>query len=79
MKKPVNQFAFGKQTIKTKVHMMTYHENDEIPVDVVNYLPESDLDPFALPRSGAPDAAAAAFYTDLPSAKESKGKKLKKQ
>jgi len=56
--KPVNEFQFGAQTVRTKVHMMTSPENSsgQIDFDILAFLPES--------RSGAPDAASSAVWED---------------
>jgi Fe-S-cluster-containing dehydrogenase component len=65
---PVNEFQFGRQTVRTKVNMMTSPELKALPFDVVDFLPweDRDFDPFALAleRDGAPDAASAAVWDD---------------
>ncbi|MFC0536267.1 4Fe-4S dicluster domain-containing protein [Pelagicoccus mobilis] len=62
--KPVNEFQFGLQTVKTKVNMMTAQENENIPVDVADFMAGAT---FTLPetRTGAPDVANTAVF-DLP-------------
>lgn len=61
--KPVNQFQFGAQTVNTKVNMMTAPENDNIPVDVSEFMSDSK---FTLPeRAGAPDITNFAVF-ELP-------------
>lgn len=64
--KPVNEFQFGRQTVKTKVNLMTSPADDALVFDVLDFLPEagSDFDPLELARAGAPDAAAAAVWDD---------------
>lgn len=63
--KPVNEFKFGLQTVKTKVNMMTAPENDELLQDIVNFLPKADENLLDEERSGAPDVAAAAVWDEL--------------
>lgn len=62
--KPVNEFQFGQQTVRTKVNMMTAPEMNAMPFDVLEFLPgeDADFDPFELARAGAPDAAATAVW-----------------
>jgi Fe-S-cluster-containing dehydrogenase component len=38
MEHPVNEFLFGRQMVKTKVHYMAPPMNDQIVVDVVDYM-----------------------------------------
>ncbi len=62
--KPVNEFQFGMQTVKTKVNMMTSQEAENVPVDISDFMAGST---FQLPESrcGAPDAAMNAVF-ELP-------------
>jgi ferredoxin len=64
----VNEFQFGRQTVRTKVNMMTSPELKALPFDVLDFLPweDKDFDPFALARqrAGAPDAADAAVWDE---------------
>ena len=64
--KPVNEFQFGRQTVRTKVNMMTSPEVKALPFDVADFLPweGQDFDPFELSRAGAPDAAGAAVWDE---------------
>ena len=64
--KPVNEFQFGNQTVRTKVNMMTSVENDSIPIDVAELM-SPELDPgedLWEAREGAPDAATFAVWED---------------
>ncbi len=63
--KPVNEFRFGSQTVKTKVNMMTAPQNDTILQDIMNFLPDGETPPMEHSRSGAPDAAAAAVWEEI--------------
>lgn len=65
--KPINEFQFGAQTVKTKINMMTAPTNQNIPVDVLDFLPTEDSNPWSSTREGAPDAANAAVWDELPS------------
>jgi Fe-S-cluster-containing dehydrogenase component len=62
--KPVNQFQFGRQTVRTKVNIMTAPDIKALPFDVADFLPweAHDEDPLSLARAGAPDAAEAAVW-----------------
>ena len=63
--KPINEFQFGMQTVKTKVYMMTAPEKDTLLVDIVNFTSgESEYDPFEHERVGAPDAASSAIWDE---------------
>jgi hypothetical protein len=64
--KPVNEFQFGRQTVRTKVNIMTAPDVKALPFDVLAFLPDEgrDFDPLELARAGAPDAAAAAVWDD---------------
>lgn len=64
---PVNEFQFGRQTVKTKVNMMTAPGLKSFPFDVADFLPFEALDgdPLALARTGAPDAAHSAVWEDI--------------
>ena len=64
--KPVNEFQFGNQTVRTKVNMMTAPERDAISVDVADLMVtegEEDGEVWE-ERTGAPDAAAMAVWDD---------------
>ena len=69
--KPVNVFQFGAQTVKTKVNMMTSEEKVDLLIDIVNFLPDEQMDPLSLARAGAPDVADAAVWDLSPGALES--------
>lgn len=64
LEKPVNEFRFGQQVVRTKVNMMTTPERDSIQIDVTEFM--GDGDPFSQPfdesRDGAPDAADVAVW-----------------
>lgn len=63
--KPINEFQFGMQTVKTKVYMMTTPEKDSLLVDIVNFTSgESEYDPLEHERLGAPDAATSAIWDE---------------
>ena len=64
--KPVNEFQFGNQTVRTKVNMMTAPEREAISVDVADLMVtegEEDGEGWE-ERTGAPDAAAMAVWDD---------------
>ncbi len=64
--KPVNEFQFGNQTVRTKVNMMTAPERESISIDVADLMP-SDEDMAGddwQEREGAPDVAAMAVWED---------------
>jgi len=64
--KPVNEFHFGAQIVKTKVNMMTAPENNVILQDIMNFLPEDKSSTLmSRERDGAPDAASAAVWEEL--------------
>ena len=65
--KPVNEFQFGRQTVKTKVNLMTAPHFKALPFDVADFLPFEalDEDPLALARAGAPDAANFSVWENL--------------
>jgi hypothetical protein len=62
--KPVREFQFGRQTVRTKVNMMTAPDVKALPFDVLDFLPweGQDADPLDLVRTGAPDVADAAVW-----------------
>jgi len=60
--KPVNEFQFGRQLVRTKVNMMTSQTAGQIDIDVLAFLPDEE----PMPRAGAPDAADGAFWEDFP-------------
>ncbi|MEW6304768.1 MAG: 4Fe-4S dicluster domain-containing protein [Verrucomicrobiota bacterium] len=64
--KPVNEFQFGRQTVRTKVNMMTAPNVKALPFDVADFLPWEalDEDPLSLARAGAPDAADVARWEE---------------
>ncbi len=63
---PVNEFRFGRETVRTKVNMMTAPQAKALPFDVADFLPWEalDMDPLSLARAGAPDVANAAVWDD---------------
>ena len=63
---PVNEFRFGRETVRTKVNMMTAPQAKALPFDVADFLPWEalDQDPLALARGGAPDAAGASVWDE---------------
>ncbi len=69
--KPVNQFQFGLQTVKTKVNMMTSSANKNIDIDILSFLPSQGSTPISEKRVGAPDMSDLSVW-DL---KEFKGYK----
>ena len=68
----VNEFQFGRQTVRTKVNMMTSSEVKALPFDVLDFLPweTDDFDPMALARAGAPDVASSAVWEESIAGKE---------
>lgn len=64
--KPVNEFQFGNQTVRTKVNMMTAPEKESISIDVADLMPseEDTAGEDWLEREGAPDVAAMAVWED---------------
>ena len=66
--KPVNEFQFGRQMVKTKVNIMTAPEIKMLPFDVADFLPWEALDDdlVSLARAGAPDVAALGVWENLP-------------
>jgi len=63
--KPINEFQFGMQTVKTKVYMMTAPEKDSLLIDIVNFMSgDSEYDPLEHERVGAPDAASSAVWDE---------------
>jgi len=65
--KPVNEFRFGHQTVRTKVNIMTAPENDHLSLDIADFLPAETADDKTrlTARAGAPDAADAAVCDEL--------------
>jgi len=64
---PVKEFQFGRQTVRTKVNMMTSPALKALPFDILDFLPwEDGSDPFSLTRDGAPDAAGMAVWESMP-------------
>ncbi len=52
----MNEFQFGRQTVRTKVNMMTSPELKALPFDVVDFLVAKEA---AAKKAAAPAAAAA--------------------
>jgi len=65
--KPVKEFQLGRQTVRTKVNMMTAPESKALPFDVADFLPFEALDddPLSLARAGAPDAGELAVWEEI--------------
>ena len=65
--RPVNEFRFGRQTVRTKVNLMTSPERKAMSIDVADFVTWDDAssDPLMQPRSGAPDAAEAAVWDEI--------------
>ena len=63
---PVNEFRFGRQTVRTKVNMMTAPRAKALSFDVADFLPWEgpNADPLSLARAGAPDVASAAVWEE---------------
>ena len=62
---PKNEFKFGEQVVRTKVNMMGSDESENIPIDVSDYLPESDKPAFTQNRAGAPDVANNSIWDNI--------------
>ena len=62
---PKNEFKFGEQVVRTKVNMMGSEESQNIPIDVADYLPESDKPAFSQKRVGAPDVANNSIWDNI--------------
>jgi Fe-S-cluster-containing dehydrogenase component len=65
--KPVNEFRFGRQTVRTKVNVMTAPDIGALPFDIADFMPSDmqDEGSLAQQQSGAPDAADAAVWEDV--------------
>ncbi|MBI2948344.1 MAG: 4Fe-4S binding protein [Verrucomicrobia bacterium] len=65
--KPVKEFQFGRQTVRTKVNMMTAPGIKALPFDIADFLPFEALDddPLSLARAGAPDAGELAVWEEI--------------
>ena len=65
--KPVNEFQFGRQTVKTKVNIMTAPHLQALPFDIADFLPHelAAAEALAPDRSQAPDAATLAVWGGL--------------
>ena len=64
--KPINNFKFGEQEVRTKVNLMTSPEVDVLPVDVADFMVDTFKLPEDHPRTGAPNAADLAVWDSLP-------------
>ena len=64
--KPVNEFQFGGQTVRTKINLMTAPALEALPFDVMDFLASEPGEDLALGRSGAPDAALTSIWDELP-------------
>jgi Fe-S-cluster-containing dehydrogenase component len=42
VERPVNEFQFGAQTVRTKVRLMTTPSADRLDFDILSFLPETD-------------------------------------
>jgi Fe-S-cluster-containing dehydrogenase component len=64
--RPVNEFQFGRQTVRTKVNLMTAPGIKRLPFEIADFLPWEATDASSLPasRTGAPDAAAFAVWEE---------------
>jgi Fe-S-cluster-containing dehydrogenase component len=64
--KPVNEFKFGRQTVKTKVNIMTAPASDSLVMDIADFLGTASDGEMSQPAhsTNAPDAAALALWTD---------------
>ena len=65
--KPVNEFQFGRQRVKTKVNIMTAPSAQALRFDVADFLP-SDVfgeDPLSLARAGAVDIADVSRWEEI--------------
>jgi Fe-S-cluster-containing dehydrogenase component len=60
--KPVNEFQFGRQIVRTKVNVMTAQNSERVEIDVLEFMPDEE----PTPRTGAPDAAEAAVWEETP-------------
>ncbi|PYJ97390.1 MAG: 4Fe-4S ferredoxin [Verrucomicrobia bacterium] len=65
--KPVNEFQFGRQTVRTKVNVMTAPQKDVLSLDIACFPPSetSAQGPWSSARPGAPDAAEAAVWEEF--------------
>jgi Fe-S-cluster-containing dehydrogenase component len=43
--RPINDFQFGRQSVRTKVNLMTAPETDTLEFDIMKFMPESDPEP----------------------------------
>jgi Fe-S-cluster-containing dehydrogenase component len=59
--KPVNEFQFGRQLVRTKVNMMTSPQAGQIDIDVIAFMSQEE----SVSRPGAPDAADGAVWDDF--------------
>ncbi len=64
--RPVNEFRFGHQIVRTKVNIMTAPDTGALTFDIVDFLPaDAPVDGLIpSPRPGAPDAADAAVWEE---------------
>jgi len=67
--KPINEFRFGRQAVRTKVNVMTAPDVGALPFDIADFMPAEtqDEDSLTCPQFGAPDAADAAVWDDVSS------------
>ena len=45
IEKPINEFQFGMQTVRTKVRLMSAPATDQLEFDVMSFMPEEDQVP----------------------------------
>jgi Fe-S-cluster-containing dehydrogenase component len=45
VEKPINEFKFGNQTVRTKVHLMSSPATDQLEFDVMSFMPTDDQVP----------------------------------
>ena len=54
--KPINEFRFGRQTVRTKVNLMTAPDKSVLDFDITSFMPQDDNGALGN-RAGAPDVA----------------------
>ena len=62
--KPINEFLFGNQTVKTKTNIMTHPGIERLDFDITAFMPSQARDEF-LQHAGAPDVATQSVWIDL--------------